>query len=501
MKREAGLSIGIFIVGLILVGFIAINDESVQLGPWDNPWDPTTDVGEDPPEGYEFVDTMLYSTGDEVCGANKICEGVVYMGDFGWTPIMCSDFFPSDEIAVKCITPKAAIIVTKPIGAQDPEFDLSEFDLLKDYIQEVSYGNFNLDIDLFGVYELDYNTKIDLLEDAIHAADSEINYKLYNRIFLIDQRLSASADTSIKHSFVTQDGTISILAIYLGSSDIYLPIIAHEFGHTFGLDHANKMFCDDDYHDFTICYMGAYGDEYDIMGQGSGHYNSLNKEKIGFLNSNRIRTISSSGVYTIKPLEQKNGIVLLKVPHKKYENGRAYDYYYVEYRTPTSFNSEMQNSEVQIRIGLRDNTAILSSLSTNGENFYDEATGVQISLLSSNSNEARVNVVLGGRSCIRNSPSFDLYDFRGGIRYNLTNRDSSVCFPRKIYFQSSSSDILLEPDLQYSQGCEIGECVLQKDYQIYFFPGENLVGSVVTPETSFSIDILESRRIIASQTY
>lgn len=73
--------------------------------------------------------------------------------------------------------------------------------------------------------------------------------------------------------------------------------IQHELGHTFGLPHAFSIAC-------KTCRTVEYGDPYDEMGHGHGHYNAWEKSIAGWLTN--ITTVSANGDYTVDQIEQKS---------------------------------------------------------------------------------------------------------------------------------------------------------------------------------------------------
>ncbi|MCS7033342.1 MAG: carboxypeptidase regulatory-like domain-containing protein [Phycisphaerae bacterium] len=96
-------------------------------------------------------------------------------------------------------------------------------------------------------------------------------------------------------------------AAYVGARGCWLKssspgVAAHEFGHNFGLWHANYW---TPTAAETIVGPGAnqeYGDTYDTMGSataGANHFNSYEKNRLGWLPSSNVTTVTSNGVYRI----------------------------------------------------------------------------------------------------------------------------------------------------------------------------------------------------------
>jgi hypothetical protein len=74
-------------------------------------------------------------------------------------------------------------------------------------------------------------------------------------------------------------------------------IVQHELGHTFSLNHAWAIAC-------ATCRPVEYGDPYDVMGKGSGHYHAGEKAQAGWI-TNVIRA-PTTGEYVVDQLERKS---------------------------------------------------------------------------------------------------------------------------------------------------------------------------------------------------
>ena len=73
-------------------------------------------------------------------------------------------------------------------------------------------------------------------------------------------------------------------------------LVAHELGHTMGLQHANTTLCA-----VHSCDALEYGDPYDTMGQGNGDFSAWNKYELGWIT--KLEPATRNGSYTIDPLE------------------------------------------------------------------------------------------------------------------------------------------------------------------------------------------------------
>jgi len=227
-------------------------------------------------------------------------------------------------------------------------FNLNNPNSLSYYINEVSYGRASLTGDVYGWVTSDYNKskmctteRFAIINNAIAKADSFVDFSKYQHLMIISSTNTGctSSGGSYPWAFNTNEGQVKLTLSqisnfqYLGSgADI------HEFGHQLGLLHANGWECGS----ATIgnnCQSINYGDSLDIMGYypGHTHFNAFHKEKLGWINSREIKTISSPGSYTITPLETPGGLKMLKIPTN---SGITYS---IEFRRPILLDKIMIN--------------------------------------------------------------------------------------------------------------------------------------------------------------
>ena len=250
---------------------------------------------------------------------------------------------------------------------------------------------------------------------------------------------------------------------YNGAPSLYTG--THELGHNLGLYHSHSMDCGST----TICSSGTvseYGDYFDSMGGFPGHFNTFQKERLGWLNygiSPPILTATSSGTFQIGPYEAQDGTLkALKVLKSTGSSGNSY--YYVEFRQPLGFDSFLSSSTysnvrngVVIHIAspadanssdIVDMTPNSSTSSTNdwfdpaldlGQTFTDSAAGVTIATTSLSSTGATVQVNFGSggsMTCTSANPSVSISPLQSayvisGASVNFTatvkDNDSSGC--------------------------------------------------------------------------
>jgi hypothetical protein len=150
---------------------------------------------------------------------------------------------------------------------------------------------------------------------------------------------------------ITLKSSNSVPRVYLNGSFNFKDL-AHELGHSFGLDHSTALDCGATSIG-SSCTMIEYGDKLDDMGGGSYHFNAYQKERLGWLNSGTttspIMTVESSGTYFIEPLEtlSAGGAKALKILKSVDPVTGDKTWYYVEFRQPVGFDSSLaSNSNV-----------------------------------------------------------------------------------------------------------------------------------------------------------
>ncbi len=108
-------------------------------------------------------------------------------------------------------------------------------------------------------------------------------------------------------------------------------VIQHELGHTFGFGHAWSIAC-------PTCKPVEYGDPYDEMGHGPGHYNASEKAAAGWLTN--LTVASANGDYTIDQLEQKSTLPQALVVHT------AVNDYWFDHREPLLEDAVFAGSQI-----------------------------------------------------------------------------------------------------------------------------------------------------------
>lgn len=202
-------------------------------------------------------------------------------------------------------------------------------------------------------------------------------------------------------------------------------IYSHELGHALKLGHANALTCSIP-NDYTNnCVNSEYGDPYDVMG-GSGYFNGPHQIGLGLLLPDQIQSITTSGRYSIVPINLKTSKKqVLKILKKDAPPNPCYtpttgcgdlnSYYYVEYRrivgaddNNSYYQSEQFGNTEGLIIHLWGGPASEYSptylLNTDlkklgdGQPFYDKINNIKITLVSHNETEAVIDVQIGSTS-------------------------------------------------------------------------------------------------------
>jgi len=164
---------------------------------------------------------------------------------------------------------------------------------------------------------------------------------------------------------------------YMPGDEVYidnafsLSVVSHELGHNLGVHHASTLRCVASGANVAFtsanraCSSDEYGDMYDIMGKSAtNQQNAFHKLQSGWLGTStgpRVTTITTSGDYTVGPLEASSGVALLLIPHVTAgldSSGRSSfgSTFALDYRQPTGSyfdtfaSAPLATNSVQIRL-------------------------------------------------------------------------------------------------------------------------------------------------------
>lgn len=349
---------------------------------------------------------------------------------------------------------------------------------LHGYWSEASYGQTSATGTVLGWYTLDRVYSCDeyyaMRNAAIAAADADIDFRNYNRLFIIFPNPGSCSWAGLSNvgcgSFSSADGSVSassswMLAHYFTGTDGAVKLSAHEGGHALGLMHSrSRRFSNE-----PLGPLGAsgtiseYGDIHSAMGSWNlGHYTAEQKIRLGWLPSSNVLQVQSAGTYTVKPMETPaGGTQALQVQRGTGNNA----WLWLEFRQPIGNYDSTLPSQIftGALIHYRDSatgsytdlldftpsTTIMNDAAlAAGSSWQDPYTNLSLAVTGATSSELTVNVSFGSAPCTEGAPTLTLSPPNpsaepgksAGYTASLKNNDSANCGSRTFNLASTKPE-------------------------------------------------------------
>jgi M6 family metalloprotease-like protein len=385
---------------------------------------------------------------------------------------MCTTTGPQKSVVLLVTFPGVPAPNITPSAVHDIFFATSGHSV-SEYWREASYGATTATGDVFGWYTLDANYTCDqstsIRDAAIAAADRDVDFTQYNRIFIIfpDGTCSWGGLGSIGCTQLSSAGdgvftasTAWLLTDYFSNADDGVKLAAHEGGHNLGIHHASTR----DFGAEALGFPGApsvldeYGDVFSAMSFSLGHYASSHKSMLGWLSEGSgIQTVTTSGSFSVQPLETMGATRALKIRRGLDNNS----WLWLEYRTATGpFDSTLspqvfsgavihfEDLTTGIHSHLLDFTPLTTSWKdpalVSGQTWVDSYSNLSISIGNATSTALDVTVNYGSVPCTAANPSMTISPTNpstyagNNINYtvSVTNNDSANCSGRSFDLSS-----------------------------------------------------------------
>jgi hypothetical protein len=273
---------------------------------------------------------------------------------------------------------------------------------LYDYWSDQSYGKLRISATVHGWYSMPYTladeapkSRWDKINDCVStAASAGYSVPSGNRVAVITN--------------AQQDSGSAGGRVLLDPGAWNIRFAAHEMGHGYGLDHSFSN--DLTYQNAPWSAPGEYDDMWDEMsaqhvygfattnfGNGGVGFNAFDRDKLGFIPRNRIRTFGADGVgsatITLAPLQGPSaaGPLLVRVP---FDPGDLFHYYTVEFQRKLDWSRGIPADIVLIHEVQNGRPTLLRNLAAAGKPPLQRLTanGVTISVNWTSGNAASVSI-------------------------------------------------------------------------------------------------------------
>ena len=317
-------------------------------------------------------------------------QAVPARGNSGWSVLLCK----FNDVSA---APQTPTFFSRMFGSAG-----AGMDGLYDYFLNQSYGKLRIAASVHGWYTMPYTvaqeapkSRWDKINDCVSTASSAgYSVPAGNRIAVITN--------------AQQDSGSAGGRVLLDPGAWNIRFAAHEMGHGYGLDHSYSN--DLTYQNASWSAPGEYDDMWDEMsaqhvygfntanfGNGGVGFNAFDRDKLGFIPRNRIRTFGANGVgsatITLAPLQvpSAGGALLVRVP---FDPSDLFHYYTVEFQRKLGWSQGIPADTVLIHEVQNGRPTLLRRLSVAGKPPVQHlsANGVTIDVNSVSGNAASVSI-------------------------------------------------------------------------------------------------------------
>lgn len=230
------------------------------------------------------------------------------------------------------------------------------------FFKQASYGDIVFGGDVYGWItepidssECDFNTSASIIPGtalANYISENSINLETYDYTFILHNCSDypgfnglAQLGTNIAAGMGSSWWYENLWSTFTPEQTGLERVMIHEVGHLFGLDHANGYDCGNTTikDKITDCVKIETGNNFDIMGNSSYSLglSAFARNALGWLPDEDVMTVTTSGVYTLKPVESRTGTRLIKIAVTAQDGTTITTPYTLEYHAPVGFNKSL----------------------------------------------------------------------------------------------------------------------------------------------------------------
>jgi hypothetical protein len=291
------------------------------------------------------------------------------------------------------------------------------FEGASDFYERYSYGKLSIVAMVVGPYHDVYphpgNCSFDIGR-AVAAADSEVDFGQFEYLAVIvpSSQCGWTGQGTVGDAIEvqTQEGEKPMAVMWINAYLLRASMVAHEFGHNLGSEHANAIRCGKSLipHQADRCTEEEYGDFADVMGSsGSMTMNAVERSQSRWFNPGNVETVTRSGAFTLEKLAgASRKLKVLRIQRDScadqaiwVENGAdGVTVYLSDPRVPPLADQADQTGFCSPYWNLARHSIVGKDRLAAGTTISDPNTGTKIHVDRYRGRRATVTVTLGSRS-------------------------------------------------------------------------------------------------------